>query len=193
LESLEARYCPSGGGKGGGEVGPTLINVAAVALSNNMIQITGQVSDPDPSTVELTFSGVASGGTMPNSNGVFTACFNAAALGNETVNAVDSQNLSAAPVTVNVYDSGPGISGFTAVNSIGNWWTFSGTVIGTTAPGATLVLTGLPDLNNVSVTVSSNGTFSYTVQLAASDNGFVVAQATDCWNMPGTPQAVSVD
>jgi len=74
----------------------------------------------------------------------------------------------------------PVISNFTASHSVGNYWTFSGQVTDDqSVAGLIVTLGGLPSLEGVTVTVTSQGWFSITVQLVPNESGTATAPTTD--------------
>jgi hypothetical protein len=152
-----------------------LQNVSAVASGPNQITVSGTVQDANLNGVVITFSGVASGLTTPNANGTFSVTLSASHIGAETVSVSDGDAFTMTKTVV--VDAGPVITSFTAQASSGNMWIFTGTVSGAT--GGTITLTGLPELNNVTVTIQPDGTFTVGIVLSPADTGTVSAVATD--------------
>src|SRR5262249_47063838 len=86
LEALEARDCPTNF---------AIMNFTATVLAGHMVQLNGLVTDDDPASVQLTFSGAASGTTTPAANGNFSFGTPNATLGTVNVNGVNKYNLQA--------------------------------------------------------------------------------------------------
>lgn len=172
LEWLEGRNLMSA---------PSIMNFTATTLPDHVAQLSGMVADANPGTVQITFSGAATGSTTANSAGNFSYSTTNAVLGSVTAVAVNQQNVSSNPVTATLRNAAPVITSFNAVQGSGGYWTFSGTVTDDTPAGATVTFAGLPELAGKKITVNADGTFSYTVQLQPGESGMVTAQATDVW------------
>jgi hypothetical protein len=269
LERLEERDCPSG--MPGLQLGPQITFFNAMAMQGNTVLLAGMVSDPNPASVCLSFSGAASGMTWADSTGCFQLQTQATALGtvfalgfdNAGLTATALTNIVAPPPTLTsftIMQSGPncavtvmgqvsagagltvslsGIVTGTVITDANGSFTFSGTASGTGqvnasvtdvwgqtgtgstqltnlaptitnfqaestgfqniwtiegqvtdewAAGETVTFTGLVPLQNITVTVSSNGWFSFQVQIPPSDNGLVVATVTDWYGATGQAQ-----
>jgi len=269
LERLEERDCPSGmPGMPGLQMGPQISFFNAMVMQGNTVLLAGMVSDPNPASVCLLFSGAASGVTWADSTGFFQVQTQASALGPVFALGIDQgglfttaqTNIVAAPpafTTFTIMQSGPNcavtimgqvssgagltvnlsgivtgtvitaadgtftfsgtasgtgevdasvtdvwgqtgngsaqltnlaptITNFQAESTgVQNIWTFEGQVTDEWAAGETVTFTGLVPLQNITATVSSNGWFSFQVQLAPSDNGLVVATVTDWYGATG--------
>lgn len=263
LERLEARDCPSA---------PQITAFSALVQQGHTVLLGGTVSDDNPASVSLSFSGVAGGSTMADSSGNFQLQTQASALGTVYVVGLDADGQSSntaqavlsvpAPIftTFTVAQSGPNrqvtVSGqvssgagltvtlsgvvsasvttgsngsFTFTGTAGslgqvnasvtdvwgqtgtgaaqltnqaptitnfngentgvqNIWDFEGQVSGQWVPGETVTFSGIAALQNVQVTVGSDGWFHVQVQLSSSDTGMLVATVTDWWGATGQAQ-----
>jgi hypothetical protein len=184
LERLERRECLTV---------PVITSFTITATSGTNVHMAGHVQDPNPATVFLTITGVVIAGANADANGDFSCDSTATALGTAHAIATDGGGNTSATVDAVLSVAGPEITSFTASCNLGNIWTFSGHIAsGENPQGMTVVLSGLPDLNNVHVTVDANGNFSFTKQLAQGDNGTVTANITDWWGQSDEPASVVV-
>jgi hypothetical protein len=174
LERLETRYCPS----------PTFSMFKAQATSTYpQVELSGSVSDTDPGTLVVTFSGsgVSASVTLASS-GNFDIFTTASSLGNVTATAVNQSTNKSSAVSSPIIDQAPVISNFQASQSSGNYWTFTGQVSDDqSVTGLVVTLGGLPSLKGVTATVNSNGWFSITIKLQPGEDGTATAQTTDWW------------
>jgi hypothetical protein len=87
----------------------------------------------------------------------------------------------------------PIISGFTAVHSTGNYWTFSGIVTDEDPNNLTVRLGGLIALQDQSITVGADGTFARTFTIPSGDSGTATAVVTDWWGLNSNTAQVLVN
>jgi hypothetical protein len=179
LERLESRACRSGGG-------PTITSFTAFTEPGHIVELRGTVTDNDPASVLLTFSGAATGYTTADSAGHFDFFSANASLGTATAVAVDGQNLSSPPASANITDPAPVL---TLSISYGRHTTvtLSGSVTDVDLVGLTVTLTGKV---NASAVTDANGNFSVTTQ--ATGLGPVTASTTDLWGVASNQPYVNV-
>jgi hypothetical protein len=149
------------------------------------VELTGSVSDTDRGTLVVTFtgSGVSTSVTVDPS-GNFDVITTATSLGYVTATAVNQSTNKSSGVSSPITDQAPVISNFTASQSSGNYWTFTGQVTDDqSVAGLVVTLGGLPSIQGKTVTVNSNGWFTVTIQLKAGESGTATAQTNDWWGM----------
>ncbi len=99
FESLERRYCLSA---------PTITAFQIDSVDGNTVTLSGCVSDENPGTVEVDFSGPLSGSTTPNASGNFSYEGDAWWLGEIVAVATDDEQLESAPASVQLTSDAPG-------------------------------------------------------------------------------------
>jgi hypothetical protein len=166
---------------------PTITNLVVVQSGpNRAVTVTGQVPSGAGLTVNL--SGIVTATVTVGSDGTFTYSGGASGPGQVSAGVTDvwgqtgtavAQLTNVAPTITNFEGEDTGYQGI---------WTFEGQVTDEWAPGETVTFTGLVPLQNITVTVSSTGWFSFQVQLAPSDTGLVVATVTDWYGATGQAQ-----
>jgi hypothetical protein len=150
------------------------------------VELKGSVSDTDPGSLVVTFSGsgVSTSVTL-SSSGNFDLFTTATSLGSVTATAVNQSTNKSSAVSSPITDQAPVISNFTASQLGGGYWTFQGQVTDDqSVAGLVVTLGGLPSLNGVTATVNSQGWFSVTVKLKPGESGTATAQTADLWGMP---------
>jgi hypothetical protein len=165
VDRLEARDCPAG---------PSFNSFSSTIQLGHSVQLTGMISDPNPASVTVSFSGVMSGRTTCNSSGSFSYTANATALGSVTAVATDGQGLQATAST-QVSASAPTLTlhvGYISKNDI----SLTGTVTARTVNGLTITISGV-----ASGTTTTDGNGNYSVALPASGVGQVQSTVTDVW------------
>jgi hypothetical protein len=178
LERLETRDCPS------------VITLGVTYGTQRNITLSGNVTGtPNPGGLTVQFTGQAVGTATTDANGHYSASLVALGLGNVNASTTDGQSNTA---IVTLTDTRPVISGFGGAEGPGDVWVFSGTVTAGNggAYGLTVNLGGQPvDVQNKSVTVTSDGSFALAIQLNGkqNDNGIVTAQTTDWWGLTSSP------
>src|SRR5262249_42873578 len=121
------------------------------------------------------------GTTTTNSNGDFSADLNPSAPGILTATVTDQWNQASPAAAATLTNKAPVIQNFVGQALDASVWVFTGRVVDEWAAGLTVTFSGLPALQGKTVTVSSDGTFSLTVDLQ-DQTGTVSAQVTDWWN-----------
>ena len=151
--------------------------------SQTTITLAGQVSGIDAGGRTVTFSGMATGSVMTNSDGTYSFTTTATALGNVSAQTMDLWGQSSNTAQVTLTNTPPTITNFVALQELGNVWTFEGQVNYAYPQGLTVTLGGSPSLQGVTATVAANGTFYVTVQLQPGEDGTASAQTTDAWGL----------
>ena len=186
LTALESRDCPSGPGGGptmGGSA-PVITSFDVTYGEQRVVTLSGTVQDTNPAGLHVGFNGAASGTTTTDSAGHFSLTLTATCLGNVSATATDSLNLMSAPASLTLTSQAPVISNFQGTEGAGDYWTFTGTVADESPLNLVVYFGGNPvSLQNQSVTVHSDGSFSFGVQLngTLTDDGTATAQVTDWW------------
>jgi hypothetical protein len=183
VEQLERRDCPSA---------PTLSFTVTQAGGHNVV-LSGSVTDDNPSSCTVAFTGVVTATANVGANGAFSVTATASALGTITGQATDGAGQTSAAVQQTLADAAPTIVNFLAVQDGGNCWTFTGTVQDAYAAGLTITLGGLPELQGVTVTTDASGNFTYTCQLAVGESGTATAITTDGWSLESNEAEVYVN
>ncbi|MBI3410245.1 MAG: hypothetical protein HY040_18035 [Planctomycetes bacterium] len=192
LEALEARDCPSGNGGGyGGGASPPTITLQVQNLDQNTIVLSGRVTDASPGGLTVKFGGVYAGTCVTNADGTFSKTVAAASVGTESAVTKDSASLVSNVALAQVHSNAPQIVDFVASHTTGNIWVLTGKVIDESPGGLTVYLNGM-GLNNAAVTVNSDGTFSYTVQLDPNADGIITAVTTDWFGLTSNTASASV-
>jgi hypothetical protein len=164
---------------------PTIANLSDAYLGNGQFMITGQVLDPSPGGLTVSFSGGtwANGlTTTTNADGTFSETVQLSTNGNNagylTATTTDNQGLTALPVQeylsppnqppVGALSPGalsPVIVGFSA-KQIGNGlFVITGKVDCTNPGGLTITFGGATSASGRTVTTNADGTFTMQVQL----------------------------
>lgn len=178
LECLEARDCPAA---------PTFLSFGVTPLSGNLVTLMGTIQDENPSSVQITFSGVVNGSTTPNPLGGFALMTTADSLGTIFANAMDDECLTdedSADLTSDV----PVIEDFTATDLGSGYYMFQGHVIDEAPVGLGVLLTGLPSFGDDGITayVDFDSWFSVLHNIG-TDTGTVQAQTWDIWGQASDP------
>ncbi|HMC65337.1 MAG TPA: hypothetical protein VKI65_10400 [Gemmataceae bacterium] len=173
LEALETRDLMAA---------PVITSFTATTLPGHIARLTGTVTDENPATVHIRFSGAASGDTTVDATGHFSFSTTNAVLGSVTATGLDQENLSATAMST-LSSSAPVITNFKAIMGSFGFWTFTGKVTDEDPSHCVVKFSGLPELEGKTTTVALDGTFSYTVQLQPGETGMVLATATDCWGL----------
>jgi hypothetical protein len=177
LERLEARDNPS------------TLTLSVTYGSGRSVTLSGTLSNTaNPAMQQIDFSGQVSGFTGTNSQGQFSATFQAAALG--TITATDHDGSSNSP-QVTLADVTPTLT-FIASEGQYHQYTLYGdvTYVGHDPSSLTVTFGGDPEsLQMVSTWTDTNGHYSTTVTLngTSTDNGVAWAKVTTPW---GTDSAL---
>lgn len=173
VEPLEARDCPAA----------PQITLEVTMLTGRMVRLSGTVTDENPATVLVQFSGAAVGNTNGNASGSYSLEIEGLSLGTVFANGTDQENLSSNTPQGNLTSSAPVITDFVAMEEGGGYWAFRGRVIDECPGGLVVRFGGLPSLAGRTATVDSSGWFSLAVQLAPGEEGTATAETTDWWDL----------
>ncbi len=172
LEGLEARDCPSG-------LQITAFN--AMVMQGHTIMLAGMVSDANPASVNIRFSGVASGSVNANSLGQFQLLTQASALGTVFALGFEGAGQWSDTAQTNVSVPPPTITSFTVATPGPNRAvTVMGQVAAGSAAGLTVTLSGI-----VTGTAVTGSTGSFTFSGTAASLGQVNGRVTDVWGQTG--------
>jgi hypothetical protein len=167
---------------------PALTLSIAYGTQKN-VTLTGQLTDIDKAGQTITFTGVANGTAVTDSEGNFSLTTTASALG-----AIDAAETDlwgqAGCAEVTVSRDAPDITSFQAIGGFGTTWLFQGQVTGPNVEGLIIQFGGLPSLDGQTAVVEADGSFAFTRTLAEGENGTVTAITTDAWGQDSN-QAVS--
>lgn len=177
VERLEARDCPTG---------PVIMSLSAVATTNHMATLYGMISDPNPASTRINFSGVASGSVNSDATGHFYTQLAASSLGQITAAAIDGMGLTSCPYSVALTDQVPQIV-LNLAYGANKQLTLSGKVTDDTPSGLTVSITGLA---TGTVTTDSNGNYTITVT-ASGPNGTITATTADIWGQAASAQVTA--
>jgi hypothetical protein len=169
FEALEERLCLAA-------ASITMFN-ASPTNNGQEVKLSGYVADEHPGSVQLSFSGAASGSTTANSEGYFELYTQASGLGTVQAVATDNEQLESTASTAAILSLAPVISGLT-VSETGNgrMVNVSGTVMDEAPAGRTVTLGGV-----VSGTTNTDSNGHFSVTLEASSLGMVTAVTSDAW------------
>jgi hypothetical protein len=162
---------------------PPSLTLAVTYGAKRSVTLYGKVTDEAPGGLTVTISGAASGTVTTACDGSFSITLTASQLGQVQATVTDAFRLTSLPASVTLASNPPVITTFQAKWTSLNSCTFSGTVSDESAPGETVQLGGIPELNGVTTTVQSDGTFSITVTLQPHEKGTATAQVTDWWGL----------
>jgi hypothetical protein len=178
VERLETRDCPAA---------PVITAFSAVPLNvGNQVDLSGSVTDANPASVALDFSGVTSGTTTANANGHFDFVAKARALGTVSAVAQDGQNLTSNTATATFSVPVPGLT-LAVTYGCQRTVTLSGKV---TAPSAGSLTVTFAGVVTGWVTTNTDGTFTWKTQ--ASALGKVQATTKDVWGQTSSAAQVTV-
>jgi hypothetical protein len=174
LEKLETRDCPAG----------PVITLSVVHYQQRWIQLSGQVTESGSSVngLTVTISGEATGTTQTGPNGSYSLMLQASALGDVHATTVDGSGQASNNAVVTLTSNAPTIADFTATQN-GTLWTFTGEVVDASPAGETVTFGGLSQLQGKTVTVGSNGWFTFSIMLPSGTNGTVSAMDTNWWGL----------
>ena len=183
LEALETRDLMAA---------PVITSFTATTLPGHIARLTGTVTDENPGSVTITFTGAVSASTTVNPAGSFSFSTTDAVLGVVHAKALDNQGLYSAIVDATLANSKPVITNFTAVRGSGGFWTFSGKVTDQSQTTCSVAFSGLPELEGKTATVAADGSFYLVVWIPAGTQGTAIAVATDEWNLTSEEAAAIV-
>jgi hypothetical protein len=160
---------------------PSIFFNISYGSGGRWITISGWVMDIDQANRTVTFSGVASGSAVTDANGSFSLMTQATGLGSIQASVTDLWAMTGT-AQGQVTSSAPTIS-FTATDMGGNVWSFEGHVQDQSPSGLEVILGGLPELQNATVTTDANGNFQVNIMLQPGERGTATAQAADWWGL----------
>ncbi|HEV3024986.1 MAG TPA: hypothetical protein VGX76_21075 [Pirellulales bacterium] len=147
--------------------------------TGHQVNISGHVSDQNPSGILVALSGHVAANVTTNSSGNFSYSGTASSLGTESALATDSQNLSSDTVQTQIVDNPPVVANLSvAETGSGKNVLVTGQVQSASPGGLTVSLWGEVTASPVT---NSSGTFSVTTQAAAL--GTIDASTTDIWGV----------
>jgi hypothetical protein len=155
------------------------------------IVLVGTVTAGTAGGLNVTFTGVVSGGTVTKADGTFNTTQIACCLGQIQATVTDVWGQVSDPASVTVTQGAPVIDGFRANRNAGTTWTFSGTVTDLTPAGNTVTFSGLPSLQGKTATTKDDGTFSLVVTLQQGESGTAAAIRTDWFDLT-SPEKLTV-
>src|SRR5947209_1058862 len=117
VERLERRDCPSA---------PTLSFTVTQAGGHNVV-LSGSVTDNNPSSVTVSFTGAVTATATANASGTFSITTTASALGTIAGQATDGAGLVSDAVQQTLTNTAPTIVNFQYVQEGGTTFTFTGT------------------------------------------------------------------
>jgi hypothetical protein len=168
VEVLEDRTCLSA---------PQL-TFSLTPLTGRMVLLSGQVSDENPATASVNFSGVVNGSVTPNATGQFSLQAEATGLGTVSAVAVDAESLSSNAVDRSIFSNTPQIQDFSVQQGPNKTVILSGRVVDESPGGLVVNFSGIA---SGSATTDANGNFLAT--LPASGTGGVNAGTSDPWGL----------
>jgi hypothetical protein len=183
LEALEDRCCP------------TTISLNITNQSGCQVMLSGHVDDLDPGGLTVQLSGHYSGAATTDATGNYAVTVTASGLGAVYAVTTDRLGQTSNTAEADITCPPPRIVNFMAVRESGSTYTFSGTVQAGYGSAATLVVSfsGFPEVQNVVVSVGSDNTFHFTVDLSKTDIGLVSVQTTDWWGQVSNVAQTYVD
>jgi hypothetical protein len=177
VEQLETRDCPSG---------LFVMNFGVSVLNvGKQVELRGVVSDSDPTSVQVNFSGVAVGSVYADANGYFDVVTTASGLGTINASAIDSGG-SVAGALGQVTDVAPSLN-LTLTYGPSRQVTVSGRVMYAQPGGMTVSFSGAA---TGSVVTNADGTFSKT--MTAQSLGVINATTQDVWGLSSAAAQVTV-
>lgn len=182
VECLESRDCPSSFGNDETNLPPS-ISLELQMLGQNQITLRGRVLDEAPAGLTVRFSGVFTGNCLTANDGAFSLTTSVASIGTIFASTVDVVGAQSNVAKAQVKSGAPVIVAFQAVLHEDNVWVISGRVEDESAAGLTVILNGLGIMNNVSVQVGANGSFTYSVVIPSTVHGVITAQTTDWFGL----------
>jgi hypothetical protein len=150
------------------------------------VVLSGTVSDQNPASVRVTFSGAVSGSTTSDSTGHYSFTTSGASLGAVNAQGIDGQNLTSNVASAAITDTAPALS-LNIVYGTQKNVTLSGKVADIDLGGLTVTFTGQV---SGSTTTASDGTFSLTT--SAAGLGAVSGSTVDKWGVTSNVAQVSV-
>jgi len=176
VEELESRYCPAA----------PVMTLNVLELARNQVQLSGHVTDENPTAVVVTFGGQASGVAVPNSSGDYSVIKPASGLGMITASGTDAEGLTSMPVLMNFTSAVPTLTlSYTWLGDRGVHLT--GHVTDEFPGNRTVTFTGAA---SGSATTNCHGDFA--VDLTASQLGPINATVADQWYQTSPAASVTL-
>ena len=154
------------------------VTLAITDMTDETVTVSGTLSSLDLNEQTITVSGASIGSVTTDEDGHFSFTLDRANLGTISVSETDLWGQTSNSADVDVANAPPFIRDFSAVRNAANLCTFTGRVIGNDVEGLLILLGGIPSLQDETVTVGSNGWFTFVKQLAEGETGTATAQAT---------------
>jgi hypothetical protein len=154
--------------------------------NGRQVDLKGTVTDTNPASVALTFTGVASGTTTADATGRFDFVAQASGLGTVDAVAQDGQKSTSNTATATFAVTPPSLT-LTISYGSQRTVTLSGRVTGPAVGSLTVTFTGVV---TGSTTTKADGTFTLTTQASALGN--VQATAADVWGQSSSAVQVTV-
>jgi hypothetical protein len=177
VEQLETRDCPSA---------LTFMNFGVSVLNiGKQVELRGTISDTNPTSVQVNFTGVAIGSVYADANGFFDVKTNASGLGTVNASAIDNSG-NVAGASGQVTDMAPSMT-LNFTNGPNKQVTLSGKVTDAQPGGMTVTFSGVA---TGSVVTNADGTFSKT--LTATALGTIYATTQDVWGLSSAAAQVTV-
>jgi hypothetical protein len=178
LERLEDRLSPT-------SVSPPSPTTENLSLNvtyqqNQQVTLSGQLTNSSgPIANEgVNFSGAVTGTATTNAQGAYSVTLKASQLGTVSAVSADGQSNIAQYTLVS---NTPTITSFEAESLGAGLWEFFGTVANAPTQGEVINFGGLTALEGQSVSVNSNGSFSYYCIVNSGQGGWATAEAVDWW------------
>jgi hypothetical protein len=179
LEPLETRDCPSGpGALLTTDDGPTITSFTAQVMTGTNVMLRGTLTDTQPASCEVTFSGVVTGDAEADTAGTFALFTPASALGTITAQAVDGENLQSNRAQATLTSNPPSITLTASGQGAGGAITLSGQVTDESAAGLIVTFRGA-----VTATAVTDNNGNYSLTTTSWGPGNVTAQTTDVWGL----------
>lgn len=158
------------------------ITLQVVPLDKRNVLLCGSASAQSPGGLTVTLGGKVSGTTTTRSDGSFNITLEASALGDVTAATTDVWGQASNTATYTLTSNTPSITQFKGLQD-GTTWTFTGSVTDEWPEGETVTFGGFPQLQGQTCTVTSNGTFSFTITLPTGLDNIATATVTDWWGL----------
>jgi hypothetical protein len=160
---------------------PPSLTLAVAYGTQQMVTLSGQVSDDQPGGLTVTFTGAVTGSVVTNSDGTYSLTIPASSLGAVQASVTDSLGLVSNTATVTLACAAPVIANASVTRDGDNDWMFTGTVVAQDPDGLTVTFGGMSAVAGLTETTEPDGYFCLVVQLPAGETGTVTAQTTDWW------------
>jgi hypothetical protein len=149
------------------------------------VELRGMVSDPNPTSVQINFSGVAVGSAYADANGYFDVKTTASGLGRVNASAIDGSG-NVAGASGQVTDAAPSIM-MSISYGPNKQVTLKGMVVDAQPGGMLVKFSGVA---TGCVTTNADGSFSKT--LTATSLGTITATTADVWGLSSAATSVTV-